>query len=56
LESSEREELETLSQKRDRTLARVSREEIERENLKEAALIELQNLVDKYAPLFAKRP
>jgi len=53
--STEREELEMLNQKRDRTLARVSNEEMERENLKEAALTELQNLIDKYAPLFDKR-
>lgn len=55
LVSSEREEIEMLNQKRNRTLARVSNEEMERENLKEAALIELENLINKYASIFDKR-
>jgi hypothetical protein len=55
LDSNESDELERLSKKRDRTLARVSDEDWARERERSKALAELQDLLERYAPLFAKR-
>jgi hypothetical protein len=55
LGSNESGELELLSKKRDRTLARVSDEDWARERERSKALAELQDLLERYAPLFAKR-
>jgi hypothetical protein len=55
LDSSESGELERLSKKRYRTLARVSDEDWARERERSKALTELQDLLERYAPLFAKR-
>jgi len=55
LDSNESDELELLSKKRDRTLARVSDEDWARERERSKALAELQDLLERYAPLFAKR-
>ncbi len=55
LDSNELDDLERLSKKRDRTLARVSDEDWERERERSKALAELQDLLERYAPLFAKR-
>src|ERR1700730_116821 len=55
LSIDESDELERLSKKRDRTLARVSDEDWARERERSKALAELQDLLERYAPLFAKR-
>jgi hypothetical protein len=55
LSLEELEELERLSDKRDRTIARISDEDLLRERMRIRALIELQDLLEKYAPLFARR-
>jgi hypothetical protein len=54
LDSGESDELERLSGKRDRIVAQVSNEELAKERERGKALSELQNLLEKYAPLFAK--
>jgi hypothetical protein len=51
----EEEELERLSNKRDRTVVRVSDEDLSRERMRNRALTELQELLEKYAPLLARR-
>jgi hypothetical protein len=55
LSLGEAKELEGLSGKRDRTVARVSDEDLSRERLRNSALTELQKYLEKYAPLFARR-
>jgi hypothetical protein len=55
LDKNELDELERLSSKRDHTLARVSDEDWARERERSKALAELQDLLERYAPLFAKR-
>jgi hypothetical protein len=50
LDEIELEELEQLSKKRDRTLARVSDEDWARERERSKALAELQDLLERYAP------
>jgi hypothetical protein len=55
LNPEEAEELEQLSDKRDRTVTRVPDEDLLRERMRNKALTELQNLLEKYAPLFARR-
>jgi hypothetical protein len=51
----EEQELERLSDKRDRTVAQVSDEELSRERMRNRVLIKLQDLLKRNAPLFAKR-
>ena len=55
LSLEEAKELEQLSAKHDRTLARVSEEDLLRERMRGRALTELRDLLEKYAPLFARR-
>jgi hypothetical protein len=55
LSLEEAKELEQLSDKHDRTLARVSEEDLSRERMRSRALTELRDLLEKYAPLFARR-
>jgi len=55
LSLEEAKELEQLSDKHDRTLARVSEEDLLRERMRGRALTELRDLLEKYAPLFARR-
>jgi hypothetical protein len=55
LDSNESYELEQLSNKRGRTLARVSEEDWAKEKERSKALTELEDLLKRYAPLFAKR-
>jgi len=56
LSFEEAKELEQLSDKRDRTVARVPEEDLLQEKMRARALTELQELLEKYAPLFARRP
>jgi hypothetical protein len=56
LSFEEAKELEQLSDKRDRTVARVPEEDLLQEKMRCRALTELQELLEKYAPLFARRP
>lgn len=51
----EAEELEQLSNKRDRTVARVPNDDLLQERMRNKALTELQELLEKYAPLFARK-
>jgi hypothetical protein len=55
LSLEEAKELEQLSDKHDRTLAGVSEEDLLRERMRGRALTELRDLLEKYAPLFARR-
>ena len=51
----EAEDLEQLSNKRDRTVARVPNDDLLQERMRSKALAELQELSEKYAPLFATK-
>jgi len=55
LDDKEANELNQLSQKRDRAVVNVPEEDLRRERNRSAALAELQGLLQKYAPLFSTK-
>jgi hypothetical protein len=55
LSLEEAKELEQLSDKHDRAVVRVSDEDLSREKMCNKALAKLQDLLEEYVPLFAKR-
>jgi hypothetical protein len=54
LSLEETKDLERLSNKRDRTVARVSDEDLSRERMRNRALTQLQDWLEENAPLFAR--
>jgi hypothetical protein len=55
LDDKEANELDQLSQKRDRTVVSVPEEDLRQERMRSEALAELQALLQKYAPLFSSK-
>jgi hypothetical protein len=55
LNEKEANELERLSQKRDRTVVNISEEDLRQERMRSAALAEIQSLLQKYAHLFSTK-
>jgi hypothetical protein len=55
ISDGEANELVQLSLKRDRLVLRVPLEEVQRETKRTEALLELQRVIEKYAPLFARK-